>query len=551
MKKRILALLLALCLVFSLAACANGGDEDSTQEPDEGNTSQDDGNEDPTPDDGEEPSQGSAVRDVINVGIQSDPADFAPWGANTTGRISALWGIYQPLVNFTIEGETDGCLLKDYTISDDGLTVSCELYDYIYDSAGNQMKASDVKFSFEKGVELGLISSVSFVDEVSVTGDYTFDFLLNRKMGVGEEQVLLQSWFVVTEASYNSTDDGMASQPIGTGPYEMTDYTPNYMFTYVAKDDYWQTDESLINVRDQQNVKQINYYIIAEVSQRATALETGQIDVCDCVGDDDLYMFEEGGTMSDQYWVSSAPDFRSMFVFPNLMEGKATADDINLRKAILYAVDASAVCQSVFGGRADPNYSFSPSFGIGYLDKWETEDNYYTNASIDKAKEYLEMSDYNGETLILLTETTSMVMDTALVVQGFLIEAGMNVEMLTVESTVMRSYMQSDEYDIMVTRNGITNYAVEGYTNVLDGTKWGNGSVNNIGDPEVQTLLAAARGSDATDEDLDALHQYIIENAYGRCICNYYLSFVVPNDMTEVTMSWRGGIMPGGCTYES
>lgn len=34
------------------------------------------------------------IRDSVTVGVQSDPADFAPWAANSNGRTNALWGLY-------------------------------------------------------------------------------------------------------------------------------------------------------------------------------------------------------------------------------------------------------------------------------------------------------------------------------------------------------------------------------------------------------------------------------------------------------------------------
>ena len=37
------------------------------------------------------------IRDSVTVGVQSDPADFAPWAANSNGRTNALWGLYQEL----------------------------------------------------------------------------------------------------------------------------------------------------------------------------------------------------------------------------------------------------------------------------------------------------------------------------------------------------------------------------------------------------------------------------------------------------------------------
>ena len=79
-------MILACAMVLtSLTACGGGGSSSSAAPPNSTSLPTADG------------TQTSVVRDSVNVGVQSDPADFAPWAANSNGRTNALWGIYQEL----------------------------------------------------------------------------------------------------------------------------------------------------------------------------------------------------------------------------------------------------------------------------------------------------------------------------------------------------------------------------------------------------------------------------------------------------------------------
>ena len=218
------------------------------------------------------------IRDSVTVGVQSDPADFAPWAANSNGRTNALWGLYQELGHI-INGEFVPAIVKEYDIAEDGKSMTCTIFDYITDSAGNKLTANDVKFSFETGTALGYITGVSMIDEIVVDNDYQFTFKFGKELRLGDLDTIFRT-AIVTQAAYEADPNGMSTNPVGTGPYTLTSYTAGSSFTYTAREDFWQTDENYLCARDRANVNTINYVILAESSQRTMALEQKSIDMC-------------------------------------------------------------------------------------------------------------------------------------------------------------------------------------------------------------------------------------------------------------------------------
>lgn len=528
-------MILACAMVLtSLTACGGGGSSSSAAP--QNSTSL------PTADG----TQTSVVRDSVNVGVQSDPADFAPWAANSNGRTNALWGIYQELGHI-IDGEFYPALVKEYTLSDDGTYMDCTLFDYITDSAGNHLTASDVVFSIDKGRELGYITGIGMLESVEATGDYTFRFNFNKELRLGDMDTLFRI-DVVTQAAYEADPNGMSAKPVGTGPYELTSYVANSSFTYTAREDFWQTDPEYLHPRDMANVKEINYLILPESSQRTMALEMGEIDMCSEVSNEDLDMFREGGSQAENYWVNGVPDNLSCLIFANCDSGRITSD-VNLRKAIFYSINAETILQSVWKGNGTTVHSMSPSWGTGYPSALDSQDNYYTY-STEKAKECLSQSGYNNEKLVILTEATGNVASAAQLVQAFLSAVGIDSELKTVDSTILQAtYTDPDGWDILLTQNACNVYAVTSF-NPFAADRYTTGTINHIHDDKLQELLNTAYAlSTSGDESFTALHDYVIENAYGMNLVNYTTSYVAPSFMESICLSYKKTFIPGGCVY--
>ena len=486
------------------------------------------------------------IRDSVTVGVQSDPADFAPWAANSNGRTNALWGLYQELGHI-ISGEFVPAIVKEYTIAEDGKSMICTIFDYITDSAGNKLTANDVKFSFETGTALGYITGVSMIDEIVVVNDYQFTFKFGKELRLGDLDTIFRT-AIVTQAAYEADPNGMSTNPVGTGPYTLTSYTAGSSFTYTAREDFWQTDENYLCARDRANVKTINYVILAESSQRTMALEQKSIDMCSEISNEDIGEFREGGAYSGDYWTYGVPDNLSLLIFCNCDSSRLTSNK-DLRTAIFYAINAETILQSVYNGNGTNPKSMSPTWGTGYAASVDSEDNYY-NYSVDKAKEYLEKAGYNGEELTILTEATGNVANSAVLVQAFLSAAGINAKIQSVDSTILQAtYTNPDGWDILLTQNACNTYAVTAF-NPLSSDRYTTGTINHIYDDKLQELLATAYAmSTAGEESFKALHDYVVENAYGMNLVNYTTTYVVPSFMDSVCLSYKKSFIPGGCTY--
>lgn len=486
------------------------------------------------------------IRDSITVGVQSDPADFAPWAANSNGRTNALWGLYQELGHI-INGEFVPAIVKEYDIAEDGKSMTCTIFDYITDSAGNKLTANDVKFSFETGTALGYITGVSMIDEIVVDNDYQFTFKFGKELRLGDLDTIFRT-AIVTQAAYEADPNGMSTNPVGTGPYTLTTCTAGSSFTYTAREDFWQTDENYLCARDRANVKTINYVILAESSQRTMALEQKSIDMCSEISNEDVGEFREGGAYSGDYWTYGVPDNLSLLIFCNCDSGRLTSNK-DLRTAIFYAINAETILQSVYNGNGTNPKSMSPTWGTGYAASVDSEDNYY-NYSVDKAKEYLEKAGYNGEELTILTEATGNVANSAVLVQAFLSAAGINAKIESVDSTILQAtYSNPDGWDILLTQNACNTYAVTAF-NPLSSDRYTTGTINHIYDDKLQELLATAYAmSTAGEESFKALHDYVVENAYGMNLVNYTTTYVVPSFMDSVCLSYKKSFIPGGCTY--
>lgn len=543
MKKLVALLLTAAMTVAMTVGCGGSGGSSDSSEGSSSSASTSSTNENVT---------GEAVqKDVVNIGIEADPSDLSPFGPETTGRTAILDCLYETLGYFE-DGEFVGVLAKDYELSEDQTTLTFNLYEDIYDQAGNHMTASDVVFSYNSKVEAGNFFNIDFINDVEAVDDYTVQFNLTPPLNVTNIANLVHYLFCVTEEAYNASADGMVTDGIvSTSHYKVADYQSGYLLTLEKNDDYWQKDESLIAERNQANVDTINYYILAESNQRTVALESGTIDMCWSVASTDLSKFTEGGEQADNYWVYESSDNLSTVLIYNQADGHLTQDE-NLRKAIGYSINGEVILQSIYDGHGAVNYDFSREASTGFNEDWKTQDNFY-QYDVDTAKELVEQSDYqSGDTISLLVNSDTASTDMAALIQGFCSAAGITVEINSVDSAVVNTYFaDSSAWDLYLTQSAAETYTVQSWLRHLDNRSSEAGVTTGfLADDTLQKLLVEATDIETSDQNtIDACHDYVAEHAIVRGIVNPYTCYVVPTDCQNVVLGCKAQILPGACTY--
>lgn len=547
MKKKIVTLFLAAAMGLSLVACGNSGDNPPAAD----GTPSGGQNTVETPAGGEQtPPSGAASDsvsiDVLNVGIEADCTNFNPWGFSGTGANLVIYSLYQPFV-YAKNGVYYPGICKDWEISDDGLVFTGYMFDNIYDWAGNHITADDVLFSWFDGACAFYPENLDKVKECKKIDDYTVSFEFYDTINLDDMCNTVSRLYIVSQTAYEASPNQFSTDPVGTGRYKLASYTSGYMITYEKVENWWNEGYEDLYPGDYANVDTINWYVITESTQRTLALEQGTIDMCSSISIDDLDEFDG----VNGYQLYSYDENLSLALFPNCNEGNI-CDDINLRLAIFYAVDNNEILDKVYGGLGTTMYDHAPAWSVGYNTAWESEDNYYTT-DVDKAADYLAQSNYSGETIRILTLATSTCQNAAVVIKNELEKIGVKTEIASYDSgTISNYYSNPDEWDLLLYTRPCTIYAVNAIytTQSQERYKWG-GSLNYVFDDAYEELLKECYGATTTSQEkIDELHEYMVEHAYVKGIVNGKATCVIPDNITNVELSWRKNIVPGACIYE-
>lgn len=553
--KKIVSLCLVLAMLLSLLAGCGGKADTNSQ----ANASKTEDVSSTTPEASQGPAEqgwiGSILdntltadqvetgeRSVLNVAVSEDCIDFDPFtGFAGTGPI--FTSIYQGLA-YPVHGELVNCMMKDYTMSDDGLTIDIEIFDYITDSEGNNITSSDVVWSYQMSEEYAFLGMKGYVDSFTATGDYTVQIKLKMPLGVGKIDKLM-CFQIVSEKAYNEHD--MSVDPVGTGRYVLTEHTSGYSMTLEKREDYWKTDPSLMSVQEMANVDTMNFYVVGESTQRTIALKNGTVDASESISGDDLDYFDA----SEDFWLAGVADDLSMCLEPNCDPSRPTGD-VNLRKAIFYAISNEAILESVYQGRGTVMHDWCPSWAVGYNPDWDLEtDNYYTY-DVEKAKEYLEKSSYNGETLVILTMSNATTGNVAALISSMLEQVGIKTTINSLDGSIVRqTFADVNAWDLYLTDAATNTYWIDAVNGLLtmDKCTW-EGSPNFWYDMELQDMLREyMQVENATPENFEILRDYMMENALGYAMVNPLTYFVVPSWCTGVSISAKKAMVSGANAY--
>lgn len=108
-----------------------------------------------------------------------------------------------------------------------------------------EVSAEDVKFSYERQMDstLGGVHGASFsdIDSIEVIDDLTVRFSLRHPNSFFHASALTPGFgrFIVSKAAVEALGDDFRYAPIGSGPYEFSEYRPQEMVILRAFDDYF------------------------------------------------------------------------------------------------------------------------------------------------------------------------------------------------------------------------------------------------------------------------------------------------------------------------
>ena len=502
--------------------------------------------------------EASGHQELLNI-AGSDPEDVSPFKTDK-GTKSMLWSVYESLYDLDpntgelcpvlvdgTRGENNG-----YTIVDD-TTYEIYLQEGIYDHAGNPVTASDVAFTYMTNIEKGFKSYYSKLEEAVALDDTTVQLKLSAPIeNVSELLPYFINIWVYTEKAYNDSPSGLTTDACGTGRYKLTEFVGGASLTMEAWDNYWQKDESKINERHQAHADKIVEYFMSEETQIVIGLETGSIDICTKITTESCSDFLEGGSYEDQVDVSALADNKLLVLTPNCSP-ESPMSDPNLRLACYYAIDNTYVVAALGNGSAIISNALGISDGtVDYNPDWETIASYQNTYDLELAKEYLAKSNYNGETLTIMTNTDNngVYRTVALVISSFLEQLGVKTDIVVYDKTTAETNRRDPQaYDMEIgTAISVASSNMEMYNFLFNTATTGTGMTQwFVEDEKLNELFATAYSIETNSpESMEALYDYVIENGYAYGLLRLYANVAYRTDkVTDIMYQGQHLVVPG------
>lgn len=543
MKRKVLATVLSASMIASMAACPVAAEEVGAANTALINC------KDVTPDDSRANTSNSDGKyDSVTIVGSMEISELQPYNVDDAAKGQALREIFEPLYDMYGLDDYRGRLAVGEPEIVDDTHYRVTIYDYITDSEGNNITAADVAFSYDLARDSGFGNDWKYYDSAAAVDDYTVEFTFTEPLdSLTAFYNLFTKVYVVSEKAY--TEKNMATEPVGTGPYVVTEFVAGSGVTTKAREDYWQTDE-LRSEWAVANVENLRWDVVGDDALSLVALQEGNSDFKFMRAD--WAMFQEGGEYEGVVNLYAHDNTQNHTILPNCSEN-SPCSDINLRLAIYYAIDSASICQAIsadtkFPSAADISYLVSD-----YQSAWDdaAADNYQGVYDPELAKEYLEKSSYNGETLTILLQSNDEKKLEAQLVQGYLAAVGINAELAVYENSVISGYESDPTYwDILIYSGNGSDYAISKWM-IEYGAANNDGLTKNfIDDEEFQNMLTTCASASGYSAELtQQIGEYIIDNAYAYGTYYSMEIYAFSKDMATICMDFWGQPIFGACEY--
>ena|GEM_PF-958551 len=390
-------------------------------------------------------NQDVSYRDTVTVGFATEPDKFNPYGGIGPAKDVSAYATYSMLLYIDINTlELVGDLATSWEdANSDGTVWEVKLKEGVQFHNGMTMTAEDVKFTWEYAGSGGTggsdivqpIAAYRLVDDIEVVDDATVRFNLNTP--VYDFPTYLETYILSKEA-YETLPREEADL-IGTGPYYLNTEKrqPGVSWTITQFENY-HGDLS------EHPTKNIVFRVLPDINTRIAALQAGEVDLLTDIDASFWSMLENDPTIELQSRPSGMVYYLG-FNFHNVFD---ELEDLELRKAMAYAVSKDAIIQVAFNGDigAVASNNFCPPSGLGYVAGLEDPYEYNPEA----AKEILAGLGYTPENPLEL-QVATYAPQIAETMQATFAEVGIKLNIKVVDMNNWSSFKrEGQDYDIFI-----------------------------------------------------------------------------------------------------
>jgi peptide/nickel transport system substrate-binding protein len=342
---------------------------------------------------------------------------------------------YECLMRATPSGALIPWLAKSYTVNAANTVYDFTLRSGVKFSNGEPLTAADVVYTFQNLKATGIpYANNRFPTLTSVTApspmvaEFTLSapqpgFLLNMGDPFDVGCAIL---------SQKAGSANLSNQMVGTGPFIQTSYSPNHQIVFKRNDSYWGKKAGVAN---------LTIDILPDPAAQLVAISSGKVGL----------IFPDASIIRALQSEARKVKIGSVIAATNLRvefsAAKPPFDDVNVRRAVILAVDPKAVVVGAYLGYGAPAtyipyaYAWAPK-AAGYQ--------YIGKPNVAKAKQLLATAGYpNGFTTnFIYTTNIPSIQRFAQVFQSELAAIGITLNLQPVDTPTYLSLLGAANYGL-------------------------------------------------------------------------------------------------------
>lgn len=523
--KKLFVGLLAVAMSFSLAACSSGDKTTDT----------------PTTEGGETTTETTAYKTTFTYAIGGEPSYFDPAVGSDSVTAFVINQIYFPLFYIGTDGSMVNAACTSYDVSEDGLVYTLHLTEDNYWSDGKQVTAADYVYGMKHAINLGSADSTySFfltdnvvgaaeavntptaeMDGVGIvaTDDFTIEITLKKKCPYFNTLWAAGVFYPVREdfakdGDYTWSDD--ASVPYN-GPFHPISIDRASEIV-LEKNPYFvnNADEEIV-------VEKMIVKVMADMDAELMAFQTGEIDFASAVDAATVYNLYEGKDELEA--IDSVINYYVMFNCSDVGDANSALKDVNVRKALAYAIDRTQIVEALDAGDVYyPLYGFVPKGFAGNNGDFREEGGNLVDYDPELSKQLLADAGYDESNPLELTyyyNQNTMHDTVAAVLKSELAKVNVN---LTLKTGEIRTFFQDREDGLFELARGAMSADYMDTRTFLDMALSSYQATPTWGDETYDAMIAATDDLEGT-ERIDALHaaeEYLVgEQVYTLPLFGY------------------------------
>jgi peptide/nickel transport system substrate-binding protein len=371
----------------------------------------------------------------LSIGWSTETKTLDPAGNSQNPDIWVQVNMFDRLVRVGPDGKSIvPDLASNWTSAKNGTVYTFHLRKGIKFQDGTPITAKDVKFDLDRARQTARLWSwtLTAVKDVTAINSSTVRITLKHPWAPFLSDLSLFDTGIYPAAYYKKVGaSGMATHPIGSGPYKFSQWKKGQYLLLVKDPHYWNAAAY--------PMKQLQYTLIPNDTSRLLQVESGALDVDNGLPFNQIASVQKTGRAQAQINPSTETQY---IQFNDTLPQFA---DVHVRQAINHAIDRAALVKAVLFGHGTPANSFMPK---GALD-WNPNIP-VPSFNLAMAKKLMKKSRYpNGFTMTMeVPSGDSVSNEIDVILKSELAPLGIKLNLRQEDPTTLFNNQQHQKYHI-------------------------------------------------------------------------------------------------------